>query len=406
MTHDGALLGTPNYMSPEQVRGESLDGRADLFALGSRLLRDADGHQAFRRRLDLVGPLPHRQRASEGRLGALRSHGRSARDVLWRRRSRRTRAPGSKTARPSPPRSGEPRRTAATVSGTPRRDDPSTRAVRRRSGQEPAVRRSRSRLPGCSVASSSLLAGAAAIVFSGRVLASARRHALRARAHGARGASRSLQRRAARKGTSVSFAAEAPFGVLSAAQGCREAKHRLEPADAGREIVLVLDPRAPRSRSIRGSPERDSPSTARRREPRLRRSISICAATTRSRSGPRAIRTAVATIPAKATPLDARTAAASAPAWRRYRPAGSSSPRAMPRRVRLRRRAARPADASSGIELPEGPHEIRITNDERFVDVTRNGGRARRRHGDAAARRSEARRAHGPDVSAELPRRR
>jgi serine/threonine protein kinase len=34
MTHDGALLGTPNYMSPEQVRGESLDGRADLFALG------------------------------------------------------------------------------------------------------------------------------------------------------------------------------------------------------------------------------------------------------------------------------------------------------------------------------------------------------------------------------------
>jgi serine/threonine protein kinase len=47
VTTTGAIVGTPFYMAPEQIRGESVDGRADIYALGAVMYRAITGHQPF-----------------------------------------------------------------------------------------------------------------------------------------------------------------------------------------------------------------------------------------------------------------------------------------------------------------------------------------------------------------------
>ena len=47
LTSTGMIAGTPCYMSPEQSRGATLDGRSDLFSLGCILYRASTGRQPF-----------------------------------------------------------------------------------------------------------------------------------------------------------------------------------------------------------------------------------------------------------------------------------------------------------------------------------------------------------------------
>jgi serine/threonine protein kinase len=53
MTEEGTIVGTFQYMSPEQVEGKDLDGRSDIFSLGGVLYEMVTGKRAFEGRSQL-----------------------------------------------------------------------------------------------------------------------------------------------------------------------------------------------------------------------------------------------------------------------------------------------------------------------------------------------------------------
>lgn len=69
MTRTGVISGTPEFMSPEQARGDAIDGKSDIFSLGSLLYMLCTGYAPFRaqtsfgvlRRITDEAPKPIRQ---------------------------------------------------------------------------------------------------------------------------------------------------------------------------------------------------------------------------------------------------------------------------------------------------------------------------------------------------------
>jgi serine/threonine protein kinase len=82
MTRAGDLLGTPQYMAPEQIRGETVDARTDVYALGAMLYEMVTGRLPFEgpslmailsRHLTEM-PVPPRERRPDLRLTPSLSH--------------------------------------------------------------------------------------------------------------------------------------------------------------------------------------------------------------------------------------------------------------------------------------------------------------------------------------------
>jgi DNA-binding response OmpR family regulator/Holliday junction resolvase len=60
ITQTGTVMGTPEYMAPEQLEGEVVDGRADLYALGIVLYEMLTGHVPFEGNTFLIVALKHK----------------------------------------------------------------------------------------------------------------------------------------------------------------------------------------------------------------------------------------------------------------------------------------------------------------------------------------------------------
>ncbi len=372
LTHDGALFGTPSYMSPEQVRGDALDARSDLFSLAVVLYEMLTGQKPFGGdsvssvlyRIVHEPPIQIADRADRIPPALL-----SFLDRALDKRPERRFGTGTEFAsalraslRPHP---GPPQ-------AVPKPEPAPERAIeppRVESAPVPVAKAGKGSLWGWIAGSSLVIAAAlAALRWFGSPGAPSAAPVLEARVKTEPAGIPVQWNGRPLSGDRVQFPKEGPFGVLSATSGCREVRHRLDPADAGTDVVLVLDPTTAQvtvdpgvggaELTINGVRAGAVPASV---------DLDLCRENVLALGAP-GFQTAAVTIAAKATPLSARTAVsglrlAQLPTGRIVIPAAR-----MPLRYFVDGREVTRSEA--GLEVPQGAHTLRAVSEETFIDVS------------------------------------
>ena len=103
VTSSGELLGSPDYMAPEQIAGEPVDHRADIYALGCLLYFALTGQPPFPRDNDMAKLFAHGNAPAAAALRADSLAFRARWTGSWRRRWRSTRRAATRTPARWPP---------------------------------------------------------------------------------------------------------------------------------------------------------------------------------------------------------------------------------------------------------------------------------------------------------------
>jgi hypothetical protein len=394
-SQERALYGTPSYMSPEQIRGEELDGRSDLFSLAAVLYQLLTGEKAFGG--DTVSSIIYRvvheaprdaqassrvdpalarflERAlSKERDARFPTGGAFAASLRHAAATMVAQAPAAVAAAgpagneaPDAPASGVPAPPGDVSDGSI--PEASLPAARRRR------RNSRSSFPWVALLLVVVLGagGAAAWVYREPLMAfvkpAPREVWLETRVRtDPPGLPVTLDGEPLQSET-VRYLAKEPFAVLAVSEGCRVTEHTLSAADGGAEVVLVPDPTEvellvdPAVDGARVRVNGEASATA-----PVSVALDLCRENTIAIEA-EGHHDETVVLAAGATPLEARTALTGM----RLRPIPKGLLELAKAAVSLRYYVdgEEVKRGDSPIELYEGRHKLRLVNAKLWIDVT------------------------------------
>lgn len=390
LTNDGMLLGTPSYMSPEQIRGLPSDGRSDLFSLGVVLFELLTGERPFPgdsvssiiyrivheepRELVCREPVPAELCAFIERALAKDPAERFATGEEFSRELRQAAAGLVPDSRVQPAaQEASSRRAERQAPARPSRPVESAAAVPPR--PLPAAASGGPSRFGLIWIATGILVLAATLGAAGYALREPLGLAAQAKPLEVEWETRvrseppgielMLDGKTVGQGA-LRFSSSGPFGLLSARYACRTAEHRLDPADAGAEVVLVLDPTELAATvdpgiaaelSFNREPAGSTPSAL---------TMDLCQ-DNRLELRASGYRPKIVDIPAGSTPLAARKLLAGIDL--EPLPKGTLVLPEIKAGVAMYLDGKRLGAGAREVQLEEGTHELRLRNDDHWIDV-------------------------------------